>query len=630
MHAQIQDWINEKNVRFGLKLEDLGHIQSGEVCLAGVLNDPAPDQPKLGRGAHGMVVLVDVVDTEPAAIAMLDKVQKELEEAGAERQPIDPIGAVEVTRWKLPPRPQLPGVERSAFHAIAGGWLVATDNENIFRDIIRRITEPEDVVETETLAAQPAFAKIQEQTRVAEYTPHLKWFIDPIGYIYLAQAIADEEQEFRQRRDDWVGPLKKLGFDVFQGIGGSASLATGDHELLHRTFVYTPQADPETTGRAFGLFDFKNRQGRSLLPPAFVPQDAAAYFTMTWDMSKAMTNVGDVVDTFMKEPGLFDNMLDSFKTDLKIDLAEVVQAMDNQIFVVSQTRQPIDEESECVLIAVPLRKNGDVVFDAFRKNLIGKPNELKIGDIAVLEIDTTVVEADFQDIEDPFSESIDDGFGDDEMDEEEAPQEFSLFEKRYVAMHKGYLLVANRKEYIEQILSLTQDQELHQCDDYQAVAESLAKLTDEKRVAFRQFGRVDQALKTNYEMMRQGKMGSSNTVLARILNRVLASEDQEGVREQKFDATQLPENYDQAVAPYFGPVGWVLEVADDGWLVTGVALKNECRSGDATPAVPRVAEVEGEAKVESSGGAPEEAGNDESGGDESGDDESGDDESNDG
>ena len=544
--------------------------------MAGILPDQEEDE-KLGRGSHGMVLLVDVSETEEQARKLLSKIDKEMIEQGATREEMEDVNGVAVFRWKLKQRPNSLRKNRSAFQAIAGGWMVASDNEDIFRDVIRRAVDVDAIVADETLASTAPFQNVHDETKIEGIDDnHVRWFIDPFGYLKLAQAIADEEQEFRQRRDDWATTLKKLGFGAFQGIGGVVNFATYDHEVLIRTFVYAPRTGDERDSRVFGLVDFRNRNGASFAPPSFVPYDSAAYFTGVWNMTSAIKNVGDVVDAFLQEEGLFEQMLVSFKTDMKIDLHEVVDSFDDQLFVVSEKYESetgeINEESERVLIALKLKDKPDAAIDAFKKNLIGPATVSQIGEIEVLEIDTTAEDPDLADLDDPFDDSFDD-LDLDSDDEEEAPKEFSLFEKRYIASVEGYLLIANRREYLEKILELKQTTELQDCDDYREIAKALGKLSDKNRVSFQQFGRIDRAIKTNYEMLRKGKMGSSKTVLARVLNRMMMSETDAENRKQQIDGSKLPADFDKHVAPYFGPMGWVMETAEDGWLITGIVLK---------------------------------------------------------
>lgn len=576
IREQVKGWINQKNVRLGLRIEDLKGVRSGEFCLAGILPDQEEDE-KLGRGSHGMVLLVDVSETEEQARKLLSKIDKEMIEQGATREEMEDVNGVAVFRWKLKQRPNSLRKNRSAFQAIAGGWMVASDNEDIFRDVIRRAVDVDAIVADETLASTAPFQNVHDETKIEGIDDnHVRWFIDPFGYLKLAQAIADEEQEFRQRRDDWATTLKKLGFGAFQGIGGVVNFATYDHEVLIRTFVYAPRTGDERDSRVFGLVDFRNRNGASFEPPSFVPYDSAAYFSGVWNMTSAIKNVGDVVDAFLQEEGLFEQMLVSFKTDMKIDLHEVVDSFDDQLFVVSEKYESetgeINEESERVLIALKLKDKPDAAIDAFKKNLIGPATVSKIGEIEVLEIDTTAEDPDLADLDDPFDDSFDD-LDLDSDDEEEAPKEFSLFEKRYIASVEGYLLIANRREYLEKILELKQTEELQDCDDYREIAKALGKLSEKNRVSFQQFGRIDRAIKTNYEMLRKGRMGSSKTVLARVLNRMMMSETDAENRKQQIDGSKLPADFDKHVAPYFGPMGWVMETAENGWLITGIVLK---------------------------------------------------------
>ena len=582
IRAQFKGWVNKRNVRLGLKVDDLEGIRTGEFCLAGILPDQSEDE-EIGRGAHGMVLLVDVSDTEDKARELLKKIDKEMVEQGATREEMEDVHGVAVSRWKLKNRPNSLRENRTAFQAIAGGWMVASDNEEIFRDIIRRAVNVEAIVADETLAATRAFQQVQIKTSMEGIDDqHVRWFVDPFGYLKLAQAIADEDKEFGQRRDDWASTLKKLGFGAFQGIGGVVNFSTYEHEVLVRTFVYAPRTGDERDKRVFGLVDFRNRNKASFEPPSFVPFDSAAFFSVAWNLSSAIKNVGGVVDAFLQEEGLFEQMLVSFKTDMKIDLFEVVDSFDDQIVVVSEKFESeageINEKSERVVVALKLKDKPDVALDAFKKNLIGPAKVSKIGEVEILEIDTTAEDPDLIDLDDPFDDSFDDSLDDIELEsDEEVTEDFSLFEKRFIAPIDGYLLIANRREYLEKILDLKQSTQLQDCSDYQEVAKALDKLTDKSRVSFRQFGRLDRAIKTNYEMLRQGKMGTSNTVLARVLNRMMTEADSDS-REQQIDGSELPADFDKHVAPYFGPMGWVMETVDDGWLVSGVVLKKNSLS----------------------------------------------------
>ena len=87
------------------------------------------------------------------------------------------------------------------------------------------------------------------------------------------------------------------------------------------------------------------------------------------------------------------------------------------------------------------------------------------------------------------------------------------------------------------------------------------------------FVRTDEAFRPVYELLRQGRMPESETLLGRVLNRLLTPPDdeEEGIlRKQKIDGRQLPEF--EMVRRYFSPAGTVIRSYDDGWFIAGATL----------------------------------------------------------
>ncbi len=169
-------------------------------------------------------------------------------------------------------------------------------------------------------------------------------------------------------------------------------------------------------------------------------------------------------------------------------------------------------------------------------------------------------------------------------DDEEEIEEFNLFEKRYIACvptagaaDGGYLLICNNEDFMSSMIAEAiagAASGLLDADDYNQINTVLDTLIDPSLVSVRQFGRIDKIFETNYEMMRNGNMGLSQTVLARVLNQIFKDPaDTDAVRKQQIDGSTLPEDYNESVAPFLGPSGYVMETKDDGWRITGVILK---------------------------------------------------------
>ena len=51
--------------------------------------------------------------------------------------------------------------------------------------------------------------------------------------------------------------------------------------------------------------------------------------------------------------------------------------------------------------------------------------------------------------------------------------------------------------------------------------------------------------------------------------------DEDLVRQQKLDGSKLPGDYEKSIAPYFGPMGWVMETDKNGWRITGCVTKKK-------------------------------------------------------
>ncbi len=576
LRDQIKQLMNDHNVSLGLEIDDLHGVHSGEICIAGVL--PDGDGKQLVRGSHGLIVLLDVSKTKKEAMDLQRKINAELEKRGAKIEPKS-INGVEVTKATLKQEKPV-RFSQSNFQAIVNDWMLISDNEAIFRDVLRRLHAPEKIQEVETLASLASFTTIMEKTDLAEHSSQIRWFIDPFGYIQLAQALEDEKRGDLQPRDDWSKVLREQGFEAFKGIGGNVAIATGEHEVLHRTFTFAPRNQPiKNNKQVFKMFNF---QGNSLpLEPAnWVPEEASAYLVGNWEFSDALWSVGSLYDAFLDEPGAFDRTLSDFKVDpdMRLDVEKLVGLLNNRLTVVSAVERPINENSERVVIGIPLKGEPDYVFDSLRRATGGQV--ITLAGISAIEVDSEALVSDIE--PDEFSLP-----GDLVLEEEEPDKPtFQLFAKRYFVVHEGNLLVANDKDYLKKLLA-QKSSKLAESHDYIQIKEAIEKLTKEGDICWRQFGRMDRTLEANYEMLRRGEMGRSQTVLARVINQVFAKQAadkaaaegkkvaEELVRQQKLDGSKLPADYEKSIAPYFGPMGWVMESNEEGWRITGCITKKK-------------------------------------------------------
>ncbi len=587
---QLRGYLNEQNIRFGMKLSDIEEVHSGEICIAGVLKKPLEGTANDVAPEHGIVLLVDVEGSEDKAAELMGRVHKKLTEIEATEEKIE-IHGIQTSKWSFK-KPEGLRKRQFAFHAIVGGWMLATDNENTFREILGRVTET--ATGTSTLVENEAFKVVQESCEFAKqgFDSHVRWFVEPFGYVQLAQAIADSQASNDGNRNNIAEKFEEEGFSAIKGVGGVVSFATGEHETVHRTMIFAPPVAGAPEGerylRAAGMLDFRNTSDDALDPPMWVPENSAGFVTFTWDLENALNKVGYIIDKTSGTPGSFERALESMKNDPegpRVDVRDLISKLNRRISVCSITELPIDDASERIVFGIKIHADEDYVADCifrlFRNDAVSEDfmgSKILVVDTASeVELGAIEIEDDFND---EFGGNALEDTSEDEDEEDEPKPAKPLFEKRVFVVHNGYLLIGNNEEQIKSILKQMPDSpgdQLAKAADYTRVNEALASLAGDQPPSFRHFGRMDKTVRTNYEMMRTGKMAQSKTLLAQLLNRAYTTDEtpEDFVREQEVDGTKMPEDFEGEVAQYFGPTGMVVHTTDQGWVITGVILKKD-------------------------------------------------------
>ncbi len=586
LKKRFNQFIDERNFRLGITWNDVKEVRTGEVAVAGVFEMVAPEAAnKSALGTHGIVLLVDVAGNEPAANELLKKVSAELQSFGATKEKGENLLGFEINRWKVPRRKD-PNLKFDTYQTIADGWLVATDNPSVLREVLLRIKNDANATTYRSLIDNESFAAIQERCRMADFVPEVRWFIEPFGYVDLAQAIREQESILRKRKHDYAGKLRQNGFDALRGIGGMLAINEGDFDLAYRVFAYTAgtQNVSESRRRALEILDLRNTSQDQLQPNRFVSSEYS-HIAVTWNMLKAYDNIGPLVDAFGGED-FFTSFEKSFIDDIGVNLRSLIARLGSKIGVVSSARftsQDSLEDTERMAIVVPLTGGAD----DHRKFLAEIQKLLKIGKPQTTASGLVYLE-DSRDAEDPVEEQdlrnlkldrfkqFEEPTNEKKEDEQEGV-DFKVFKRRFFAIVDGQFVIASHLDILEGFTAEKVSQQLVENADFLYTQAAIDQYVDPKRVSLRGFGRLDRQLKTNYDAFRSNKMGQSQTSLARLLNRLLSvdSEDPNYVRQQRIDGHSLPENFDGLIAPYLGFSGMALESQDDGWLMTGGILKKK-------------------------------------------------------
>ncbi len=589
LREQIRARMNEDQLRHGIKLSEFEALDTGEICIAGVL--PRDAAGEVQRNKHGVILLIDVSKCKDKAAEILKKAADDLRKNNAVSS-TEKFSTIEATKWTFPLRPNATR-QRVALHAIAGDWLISADNADLFGQVINRITVPATPAEG-SLANDKIFIELikRSQFDAKEFRSHVRWFVDPFGYLDLARLIAEEDQdpETKQRSTKFAEIVSNSGIDAIKGAAGSLALATGDQEILHRTFIYAPAVEAAGANKypkAAAILDFFNRGKLAFDPESWVPETAASYATFTWNLEKVVNNVYHVVDA-ATAPEAYEHALKNIKETNNVDVRKLVECLNNRISIVTEIVAPIDANCEKVVVGIGVKKDAEFVQMQVQNYYGGALKTELVGDIKIYSEEVPVED----DSDDIFGEvkveveqpgDLPEGEanpGDGEPDAGGAARRGEILSKSFVAVHNDTIFVSNDKEYLTRVLT-AKPQDIGKNGDFVRIREMLNKFTNAPDISLRHFSRLDRVLEANYELARRDELQSANTFLAKLMGAVREEAEKNGGEPRKFDPSKMPE-YESVVATQLGATGWVVESKDDGWLITSLLLKREAPAATIT------------------------------------------------
>ena len=552
MRQQIEQRVVRSDNPLNIRLEDLRKICGGEVCVAMI-------QPDGDERQHASVVLADITGREEEAEELLDRLARELKERKATRS-VQRIGQVELVTYTLPLQEGAPE-RQQAFYFVKDRLLVAADHEATIKLILQNTTRTIG----DRLADLRPYQVTMERCAAAadELSPHVRWFVEPFGYVQTTRAAAGGR---RRRGTDMLTVLSNQGFSAVQGIGGFVNFSVDGQDLLHRSFIYAPPTNQseQRYELAARMLDFPNQSESA--PEPWIPEGVATYLSFHWNMNNAFEYSKSLVDEVAGAP-VFEDILESLEKDPngpQINVRQgLVQHLGDRVIFFADYRRPITIDSERWAIAFQVTGPA-VVAKTLDQAMEADPDaSLRLLDNQrVWEIQREFDEMEFEELDIAGV-----GFGfDDEDEEEPAP----LLENAALTVVHGYLLVASHLDFMEEILQ-TRNEAAHlaETEDFHRVQRRLSAL-DAGIGSGRFFSRTDRAYHTTYELIRQGQMPESKTMLGVALNRILGPEERGVMRDQRIPGQRLPE-FDK-IRHYFGPAGIYMLSEDQGWYICGCIL----------------------------------------------------------
>ncbi|MCA9177750.1 MAG: hypothetical protein KDB14_24960 [Planctomycetales bacterium] len=559
VQRQVRAQLAETGIRLGIELQDVRAVCTGGAALAAT-------QPGSQLTAHALLLIVEVAGKEKDAEQLMLRAAHDL--GGGQWVAMGEDRAV---------RAHVQGASGQAGHdvyfCISKGRMVVCDSDKGLLEAMAAIRGTQSGIK-----ALPAYQVVME--KVKGDSADIAWFIDPFGYVQTCRANEGGE-----------GPVASLlasqGFEAVKGAGGNIQLATGEHEVLHRSFVHVPAGIAQLE-KAAKLLAFVNSPETSR-PTAMVPGTATNFARIKFDFQEAFAGLKPLVNAIANDD-IFDATLHNIATKPngpRVDIRrEVLPNLGQHITVFSDRELPIGPDSERMLIAIEV-KNETLIRSALGRWLRTEPRvELRRRDGR--EIWEYIPEAPSDpklavEIDSDFGGDFDFGGGDFEFETQPAAapakskQEF--LPHAAVTVANGHVLVATHIEYLVSVLK-QQSAKLDEATDYRRTRDALEKLGGgNDSIHF--FTRLDGAMEVSYELLRTGRMPQSKSMLGMALN--LLKEDANGT--QQFDGSKMPAFSE--VSKYLGPHGLFVQEEERGWVISGCLLKADPAGMSARPVVAR-------------------------------------------
>jgi hypothetical protein len=575
MRQQIERKLSSTRQKLGLTIEDVRDVATGEIGIALV------EQQKT-RAA--VAVTVDVTNNEPAAQTLLAKIDKELISRKATRSNAN-VGGVTTTVYNIPPQSKN-DIAREAIFFIHQQTLCATDSRAEAQAMIGRFGG-----QGGKLADVEAYQETMKRcaAEAGQMAPEVRWYVEPFGYARATRSLLSGEALAR-RGKDYVSILENQGFDAIQAMGGFVNLAVdGTYELLHRTSIFAPPVDGAEDKYKLAMRMMKFPNSEQLQPQPWIPRKLASYRTFSMDLKNAYQHFGSLFDAIAGYEDAFNDVIEGLEKDPygpQVNVAsDFVQHLGERISLMTDYDLPITTKSERFLFVVDVT-NERAIAAAVEKFMKADPNAQRRDFQGRTVWEIMPAQEQIEELEiaiDPVAS----GAGG-----ENAGLGAKAMTTSAVCVADGHLLIASHLEFLEQILAEKPAEEaLAQAGDYQDVDAALTRLVPGP-VAARCFRRSEEAYRPTYELLRQGKMPEAETLLGRLLNRLLTppEDEEEGIlRKQKIDGRQLP-NY-ETVRHYFSPAGLAVRSLDDGWFIAGATLSKQQPQAQADATSAREAAV---------------------------------------
>ena len=565
---RAKNYLEAFDNKVGIRPEDLYNVASGELVISWL---PFPNDK---RRPFALCVIADVRGRAKEADAAIEKLDKDLQAANWIRKDTEHLGQT-IRVYSTEPKPGQLKVEQIVI-SLDETRLIAADRDLVVTDLLDTIAgeaEGKPVVQLQEFqhVLKKSSQAILEPVKSGGGTIAIEWFARPFQ---MARILRESFDVDRGNQVDIVKLLENQGFDAVKAAGGILALAGEKYQLLHRGSILAPAVtdQPSKYKLAARMLQFENAPMAPI--PAWVHSEAASFARI----NPKFEEIFWASETLLNEAfgdDIFKDIIEGIRDDEdgpQIDIAKnVLPNLDNELILVTDNTLPSQLNSERMLIAIRV-SDAEAIGKAISKAMDAEPDATILDAVPGVDIWRVQRGGDEDALDEDLFGDLDIGLGEEEI--EETPP---LLDHWAIAMidrgvnsEAAYLMFSNDPDMLVAAAKRIRSKTKAGLADEPEIKDLISSLSDLgcKSPSMDRIVRTRLSMRAKYNLLREGKLKDSDSVLSSFYRRFL--EDEEAESDEAINATDLPPL--STIEKYLPNGGGFMETTKDGWSLTGFLL----------------------------------------------------------
>ena len=565
---RAKNYLEAFDNKVGIRPEDLYNVASGELVISWL---PFPNDK---RRPFALCVIADVRGRAKEADAAIEKLDKDLQAANWIRKDTEHLGQT-IRVYSTEPKPGQLKVEQIVI-SLDETRLIAADRDLVVTDLLDTIAgeaEGKPVVQLQEFqhVLKKSSQAILEPVKSGGGTIAIEWFARPFQ---MARILRESFDVDRGNQVDIVKLLENQGFDAVKAAGGILALAGEKYQLLHRGSILAPAVtdQPSKYKLAARMLQFENAPMAPI--PAWVHSEAASFARL----NPKFEEIFWASETLLNEAfgdDIFKDIIEGIRDDEdgpQIDIAKnVLPNLDNELILVTDNTLPSQLNSERMLIAIRV-SDAEAIGKAISKAMDAEPAATLLDAGPGVDIWRVQRGGDEDALDEDLFGDLDIGLGEEEI--EETPP---LLDHWAIAMidrgvnsEAAYLMFSNDPDMLVAAAKRIRSKTKAGLADEPEIKDLISSLSDLgcKSPSMDRIVRTRLSMRAKYNLLREGKLKDSDSVLSSFYRRFL--EDEEAESDEAINATDLPPL--STIEKYLPNGGGFMETTKDGWSLTGFLL----------------------------------------------------------